>query len=150
MTRMDETADSTVSSLWALSPTDDSVREAFLGFVIEDGPRPEKVPGETRIPKGIYRLRQRTYGKFYDRYNATYGHKWVPELVAIPNYSDVLIHIGNEVSDTRGCLLVNDTVTFDHMRQVYSGSGSASAYKRLYNYLYSRWSRDDVQIEIRR
>lgn len=146
--RMDETLDSTISSLWSIDATDDSQRDTWLGFVVEDGMRLIKEPGKTRIPAGTYKLKKRSYGKFYDRYHAMYGHACVYELEGVPGYGDILIHIGNEVSDTRGCLLVNGTATFNPTTGTYAGQQSAIAYKRLYDYIRSIWGTEGVQIRI--
>lgn len=147
--RMDATPDSTVSALWALDPQDDSVRIKHLGFIIEDGYRDVKVPGETRIPSGTYRLRKKKDGDFYTKYHSKYGHEWVPELVGVPGFTAILIHIGNYITNTRGCLLPNNSVHFNPGNQCYYGLDSANAYKALYGYLYSIWGPDDtVEIEI--
>ena len=140
---IDQTADSTLSALY----TPD--RE-FLGFVIEDGARPKKIKGRTRIPGGTYRLRKRTWGRFYDRYRSVFGHGWVPELEDVPLFADILIHIGNTIEDTRGCLLINSGCIFNFEQRVWEGRNSRAAYLNLYDYLDELIDKYEVFIEIKR
>ena len=55
-----------------------------------------KIPGATAIPDGRYRIIMRQSPKF----------GYVPELLNVPGYTDVLIHAGNSDKDTAGCILV--------------------------------------------
>lgn len=102
-------------------------------FVIEDGYRETKIPGETRIPAGYYHLQPRYYGKFYEKYKHDFGHEFSIEIVGIENYSDVLVHIGNSSADTRGCPLTNQSVGVNFSTGDYFGINSTEAYKRFYN-----------------
>lgn len=148
---MDETADSTVSSLFALDPADNSHRKVFLGFVIEDGYNEVKVPGETRIPAGLYKLRKKTDGSFYEKYHSNYGHAWVPEIMNVPGFKDILIHIGNYIRDTRGCLLPNKSIQYNAVNDTFYGTDSGVTYRELYTYLNEVWGEDDeVWIEVKR
>lgn len=67
----------------------------------------KKVYGETAIPIGTYKIdmdeespsfKNRTWAKPYN------GK--IPRLSDVPGYSGVLIHPGNDQSDTLGCILV--------------------------------------------
>ena len=80
----------------------------FVGFTLEDRPRKVKVPGDTCIPAGRYKLRWRNWGKWAQRFMKA-GFTGSLELEAVPNYTDVLIHIGNDKTATAGCLLVGET-----------------------------------------
>ncbi|RMF46267.1 MAG: hypothetical protein D6751_05485 [Deltaproteobacteria bacterium] len=126
--KLDETQDSTLSALY-------SPDNQFLGFVIEDGPRPVKVPGKTRIPAGTYSVWPRKHGGFYEKYRKEFGHEFAIELQDVPGFSDILIHIGNTVEDTRGCLLINSGCVFNYRQKVWEGRSSKPAYLRLYDYL---------------
>lgn len=66
-----------------------------------------KVYGQTAIPTGRYPV---TLGvvspRFKDRaWARPYGGK-VPRLLNVPGFDGVLIHVGNDASDTSGCILV--------------------------------------------
>ena len=54
-----------------------------------------KVPGETAIPAGRYRVEMDASPKF--------GR--VPHVRSVPGFTDILIHKGNRAVDTRGCIL---------------------------------------------
>lgn len=81
------------------------VNDRFRMFSLEDeireipGTPPEvwKVPGETAIPSGRYRVVITWSPKF---------HQLLPELLAVPGFSGVRLHSGNTARDTEGCVLV--------------------------------------------
>lgn len=99
-------------------------------FCIEDGYKEPKVPGRTRIPAGTYPVKPRRHGKFFQAYRRRFGHHFALEVEGIPNFSDVLIHIGNDADDTRGCPLVNNFIGM--AKGEYVGTGSELAYLNLY------------------
>lgn len=56
-----------------------------------------KIPGDTAIPSGRYRIQVTLSQRFKRR---------LPLLCDVPGFSGVRIHTGNRSSDTEGCLLV--------------------------------------------
>ena len=107
---------------------------AFQCFTIEDEYREEKVHGQTRIPEGIYQLGIRDVGGFHERYKTKFRgvHKGMIEVLDVPNFKYILIHIGNWADpDTEGCLLLGNSA-----KQNVTGSGmvieSKIAYLRVY------------------
>ena len=122
-----ETKDSTASLL--------KVGGEFFCFVLEDGQRLIKEAGRTRIPPGRYKVKARTHGGHYEKYKARHGHQFSIELMDVPNFTNILIHIGNFVRDTEGCLLVNYGVSFDTATQLFKGVTSTAAYLNLYQLL---------------
>ena len=76
---------------------------------LEDAVRQEKVYGKTAIPKGTYRVLMNTVSpKFEGRtWSKPYGGI-VPRLRNVPNFTNVLLHVGNTAADTDGCILVGD------------------------------------------
>lgn len=79
----------------------------FVCFGLEDEHRTKKVFSETRIPAGVYDVKVRTWGGFHQRYAARFDyHKGMLEILNVPGFTDILIHIGNTEKDTAGCLLV--------------------------------------------
>ena len=67
----------------------------FMCYTLEDQYQAVKVPGETRIPDGIYRLGLRTVGGFHNRYLAKYGpdfHKGMIEVLNVPGFKYILLH----------------------------------------------------------
>lgn len=105
-----------------------------LCFVLEDEYRAVKVPGETRIPDGTYRLRLRDWGGFHERYAKQFAglHVGMIELLEIPGFSDVLIHVGNTDDDTAGCLLIGDSAARVLSSGDWSIGDSRQAYRRVY------------------
>ena len=77
-----------------------------------------KVPGETAIPAGRYRVRITWSPRF---------QRPMPLIEDIPGYDGVRIHPGNTAADTEGCLLVGDRVV-DATRI----ADSRVAFERLY------------------
>lgn len=69
----------------------------------------KKVYSKTAIPTGMYEVNMNVISsKFKDRsWAKPWGGK-VPRLEKVPGYEGVLIHPGNDDSDTSGCILVGD------------------------------------------
>lgn len=69
-----------------------------------------KVPNETAIPTGKYRLLLNIKSpKFGDRqFYAQTCNGYVPRIDNVPCYSGVLIHCGNTDKDSSGCILVGE------------------------------------------
>lgn len=106
----------------------------FVGYTLEDERRAVKVKGETRIPAGRYQVKLRTEGGFHDKYLQRYGqpfHKGMLHVTNVPNFEYILIHIGNDESDTAGCLLVGATAN-DNQAGIGFIGDSSGAYARIY------------------
>ncbi len=75
---------------------------------IEDEYRAYKISGETRIPAGIYDIKLRTVGGFHSRYGKKFPefHRGMLQVMNVPGFEYILIHIGNTDDDTNGCLCV--------------------------------------------
>lgn len=108
-----------------------SVDHKFQCFGIEDEYREEKVINETRIPAGIYKIGVRTVGGFHARYSKKFPnfHRGMLEILDVPHFTYVLIHVGNTDDDTGGCLVVGNIAYTEP--EIKNGQ-SAVAYKNLY------------------
>ena len=59
----------------------------------------KKVPGETCIPFGTYKVIVNTSPKF---------KRLLPRILDVPHFDGILIHRGNTDKDTSGCILVGE------------------------------------------
>lgn len=64
---------------------------------LEDAIRPVKIPNETAIPAGTYKV-EVTYSPRFKRN--------LPLLIDVPNYTGIRIHEGSNKDHTSGCILV--------------------------------------------
>lgn len=118
--RMTETGNSTLGELY--------LDEVFECYTLEDVVRDEKVPGETAIPTGTYKVVINWSPKF---------QKMMPRLLDVPNFTGILIHKGNTHHDTRGCILVGDRIGDQILAQ------STAAYERLFAKIAEAQARDE-------
>jgi hypothetical protein len=118
----------------------------FVCFGLEDEYREEKLPKETRIPSGLYKVSLRTEGGFHERYSRRYGtwHRGMLHVLNVPEFKYILIHTGNTQDQTDGCLLVGDSAitTAGDMRV----NLSRVAYQKLYPLVVDAAGNDDLQI----
>jgi hypothetical protein len=112
----------------------------FFCYTLEDTHQDEKIPGETRIPSGIYTLLlNKADSPLTIRYRNRFS--WFDyhiELQDVPNYSNVYIHIGNTHEDTRGCLLIADGLSDNDQRRMILQS--THAFERFYKVLRPKLS----------
>ena len=122
------------STLGILHEFDDyDVDRTFQCFTMEDQPNEPKVPGETRIPAGRYRILLRKEGGMNARYTEKFdGHAGMLWLQDVPDFTWVYIHYGNYHGDTEGCILVGDGCQSNVFEDGMVMS-SVVAYTRLYD-----------------
>lgn len=113
-----------------------SIEEEPFCHTLEDAFRAVKVKHKTRIPAGCYRIqfREALTGMTHTYRNRFAWFKWHLELIAVPNFDSIYIHIGNDEDDTSGCILVGGTATSPafHGRQDMTIRNSTLAFERLY------------------
>lgn len=110
----------------------------FQCFVLEDAYHDVKIPGKTRIPAGLYKLHLKPVGSSHmdPIYTKKFGlaHRGMIELIDVPNYAGVLIHIGNKDADTEGCLLTGYAASCVPIESwEFTVNQSELAYKDLYS-----------------
>tara|TARA_R110000737_G_scaffold198698_1_gene218741 strand:+ start:608 stop:1057 length:450 start_codon:yes stop_codon:yes gene_type:complete len=109
-----------------------SNEKGFLCHTIEDAWHLAKIPGQTRIPEGVYDIELRTDGGMNEKYSLKHlFHKGMLWLRNVPDYSWVYIHTGNKASHSEGCILVGDTSNNNQLTTGFVGSSKA-AYTRIY------------------
>lgn len=122
-------SDATLSQITVF---DDLGRVVYRCYGCEDEFRAVKVKGETRIPAGHYDIAVRKVGGFHNRYSNDRRvkdiHRGMLEIMDVPNFQYILIHIGNFERDTDGCILVGAVRDSERMC-VYR---SVEAYRALY------------------
>ena len=137
---LDETTASTLSIMKI-----DGVRKFY---VLEDAFHEHKIPGETRIPAGTYKITKRTEGVAFSKYKTRFGHQFVPWIREVPNYEYILIHPGNTNLDTKGCLLVGRKAG---LANHFMLDESRLAYEALYTLIAAAFDRkEEVSITITR
>lgn len=97
-------------------------------FTLEDEDRDVKVMHETRIPEGTYKIELREYGGHHNRYSVKFPdmHVGMLQVMDVPGFTDILIHIGNNEKHTSGCLLVGRGVRLNSLVE------STIAYQNMY------------------
>lgn len=78
---------------------------------LEDTVRPNgvKIYSKTAIPYGRYKIDMNTKSdRFKNRIWARPYNGRLPRLLDVPNFTGVLIHVGNTANDTEGCILVGN------------------------------------------
>lgn len=98
---------------------------------LEDAIRPVKIPNETAIPAGTYKV-EVTYSPRFKRN--------LPLLIDVPNYTGIRIHNGSNKDHTSGCILVG----FNTSKGILSDSRKIS--DQLTNLLESL--SEPIEIEI--
>ena len=122
-----------------------SIDSVFECFGLEDEYRKEKVAGETRIPAGRYKIGVRDVGGFHNRYSSKFPdfHKGMLQVLDVPGFEYILIHIGNYENNTDGCLLVGTGCDTGSTPTV---SHSGNAYQALYKKVIDAAVRGEVFI----
>lgn len=129
--RYSENGESTLSTMfWGTE---------FLNHAIEDGFNAVKIKGRTRIPAGRYKLVIR---KVLSPKTKQYREKfpWFEfhiEIVDVPGYNYIYIHIGNTSRDTLGCVLTADSANNNQVENGFAGN-STKAFKRFYKRFYPK------------
>jgi hypothetical protein len=104
-----------------------------------------KVPGETAIPCGKYKIDMNTVStRFRSRAWAKKYNGIVPRLIGVPCFGGVLIHVGNTEKESLGCPLVGENKV---KGQVINST--TTFYKLMDNYLIpARHRGEEIWIEI--
>ena len=111
------------------------VDEKFFCYTLEDQYNEPKVPGETRIPNGRYKIELRNEGGMTERYAQRFDfHKGMLWLRNVPNFQFIYIHTGNNDDHSEGCILVGDGQVTNIVERG-TVTSSVAAYTRLYKHI---------------
>lgn len=79
---------------------------------VRDLTKEKKVYGKTAIPFGEYEITMNVVSPKYSNYNKYPKYKKysgrLPRLLNVPMFDGVLIHIGNDETDSAGCVIVGE------------------------------------------
>lgn len=116
----------------------------FLCFTLEDEHRDVKVPKETRIPAGIYKLELRDS----PTHSKKYGHQMI-YVNGVPTHTGIMFHIGSFNTDTDGCILVGLTPDANNIDGELKLTSSRTAYyKVFYPVVHDALKNGDVFLEV--
>lgn len=119
----------------------------FECFGLEDIDRPKKVAGETCIPAGVYQVGIKARGGFHNRYKARFPfHVGMLQVLGVPEFTDVLVHCGNTIDDTAGCLLVGTGIGLNR-NNALTVMQSTEAYAELYKKVINAAKAGNLKIE---
>lgn len=95
-----------------------------------------KIKGATAIPTGTYKVDMETISPKYASRGSSSQYASIgnvlPRLVGVKGYEGIIIHIGNYVKDTEGCILVGSSYN--------KTSGTISNSSNTFFYLYEMLS----------
>ncbi len=147
--RFSSGVDSTVGAFYSV----DGSERKFLAFSLEDEHREVKVKSETRIPAGKYRLRQREEPTpLTQKYRSRYDwFDWHIEVMDVPNFTSIYIHIGNTDDSSAGCILIGDSAINNQIKGQESGfiGHSTQAFRRIYGIINRAISDGPVSLNIK-
>jgi len=119
-------------------------------FTLEDEFREVKVSGETRIPKGEYKIKYRDQlTGLTEKYRKK--HSWFTfhlEIQDVPNFKYIYIHKGNTDDHSEGCILLGDSLNNNQIDDGFLGH-STNAFTRFYKLVSAAIDNgEDVTIKI--
>jgi hypothetical protein len=149
--RFSDNRDSTLGLLFEREHDNNGEKLVFKCYTLEDEYRKEKVKGETRIPAGTYTLGLRRQDTpLTMKYRARYypWFKYHIEILNVPNFVGVYIHIGNYDENTDGCVLLGDGADNNTISPGMINS-STNAFKRFYGVVAEHLEKGSATLEIR-
>ena len=120
----------------------------FQCYLLEDKIRTDKIPKQTAIPTGDYKLIVNSWGGMNTKYKNLMGkvHEGMIEIDQLPNFDYVYIHIGNTYLQTAGCPLTG--FGFELINGDYQVTHSRKAYDMIYPKLLKIAKSKENQIRI--
>jgi hypothetical protein len=120
----------------------------FACYLLEDSIRAIKIPGQTCIPTGNFKLTLNTTSGMHAKYLKEYPlvHKGMVEIDELPNFDLVFIHKGNTHLDTRGCPLTG--LYWTNIGGDYQVMMSTVAYQLVYPKLIEQIKLGNNRIDI--
>lgn len=132
--RYSDNRDSTLGLLFKVVSAAEVKRPHFFCYTLEDQYQVIKVPKETRIQANRYELKllKIETPKTLQYRNKFPWFMWHIEVIGVPGFTRVYLHIGNDDEDTDACILLGDNADNNTIGPG-SISNSTQAFKRFYN-----------------
>jgi uncharacterized protein DUF5675 len=112
------------------------IEDQRICATLEDAHHVPKIPKSTRIPAGTYPVTLRTEGGHHEQYLKRFGpdfHKGMLHINDVPGFEFILIHCGNTIDDTEGCVLTGTSVVRPKQQgQPFVVGESEKAYRLFY------------------
>ena len=126
-----------------------NINQAFECYALQDEGRKVKVPGETRVPDGIYLLSTRqVLSPMTKRYRQSFDwFDWHLELQDVPDFKHCYFHYGNKEDHTDGCILTGDSANNNQAGKGWIGN-SIQAFRRFYQKVRPAIDREKVFVHI--
>lgn len=123
------------------------VNGEYVCDTLEDAVRDVKIKHKTAIPAGRYKVAMTVVSPKYSqskyKWALRYGGK-LPRLLDVPGFEGILIHVGNSVKDTSGCILVGENKVVGQLV-----NSTKTFYRLMDDFLVAaRDRKEDVWIEI--
>lgn len=108
-----------------------TIDDVYFCDTLEDVEREIKIPKETCIPRGTYKVVMDFSMRFQEL---------MPHVLNVPNFEGIRIHAGNTAEDTEGCILLGTN----------SKPGMVTNSRVIFNSFYTRLKNesDEITIEI--
>lgn len=121
------------------------IDDSFECLTLEDRVRKKKIYGETAIPAGKYQIGIRDYGGHHHKYLKKFPgiHRGMLQILEVPGYTDILIHILNTHLETKGCLGVGNYVTNNKL-ELGRLTDSTGAYIAMYKKVIAAFDRGEI------
>lgn len=119
----------------------------YYCYSLEDSFNAVKIAGETRIPAGEYSI---DFKQALTPLTQTYRDRfdWFSyhlEIQSVPHFENVYIHSGGDHQDTKGCLLISDSLNASEASTFFTNS--KNTFKDLYKFLESQLQ-DNVKVRL--
>lgn len=111
---------------------EDTVRDTNKSGKFDNGE--QKIKGKTAIPYGTYEIKW-TYSPRFKKYT--------PQLMNVPSFEGIRVHVGNTSADTEGCLILGEN------KQVGKVLNSRATINKFYPIIKEACSNGKVTIEIK-
>lgn len=120
-----------------------TINDEFQCYTLENS--------KLKIGKGKYKIDYRKVGRFHLNYSKRFSksHKGMLEIKNVKGRKYILIHTGNKVEHTKGCILTGNAANNNLIKKGFV-EDSTNAYRKLYEVISGALEKkEEVTIEIK-